>query len=175
MTEGPLTQTCTLNIIALGEAINNQTVHYCVNYGQIEKEVDLQFIIVSESKSLFGPKCILPLQNSDQKETDTLLSLEELTIIRNLITVMKNCPNEMSTEIEDLITNEFTLDQKTRLEKDIGGQTLLFNLNISQLIAKSLGKNEIDLECWRKAKELENKRMSRIKGCGGCVSEDVCR
>jgi hypothetical protein len=172
MTEGTLSQTCTSNIIALGEAINNQNVHYIVNYGQVEKEVDLQFIVVSESKSLFGIKCILPLKRiSDEKIIETRLTCEELTILRNLIAVMKNSPNEISTEVEDFITTEFTTDQQSPAD---GGQLLLHELNLSQLVAKSLGKSEIDLECWRKAKELESERRLRVEACGSVV-EAVCR
>ena len=65
MSEGVLSERGTTNMIAIGEAINRGSIQYNVNYGKIEKDVDFQFCVVSEGKSIFGIQCIVPFVKPD--------------------------------------------------------------------------------------------------------------
>merc|ERR1712168_595495 len=157
------------NLTALGNVAKWQKVVYDFEYHQQDFECDFPSIVMSEGKSLIQCECIVYLcynENIDVEnhlnETMNTLDPAKLERFRKYLSYMRIKDYELSENVKQFIEEDFVTMRKED-PQSLSVDTFHMLLVLSRLLSISYNKNGLDLDCWKRAKVLNNLRNQRMK------------
>ncbi|VDB87185.1 unnamed protein product [Peniophora sp. CBMAI 1063] len=163
--EGKLLERGVRNIMAAQEAINAQTLAYQFPFSDFSFPVDLSFIVVSEgTKSAFvRTDLTIPLQPT-KKDADLyrpaseikLPPKEKLEAFRHLVTGAKTRSIELKDAVAQVVQDDFVEERKA--DKSVSPDDLKRTIMVARLEGLLLHEEELSIEIWKRAKELEKAR-----------------
>lgn len=183
VTEGVVSEHGIINIRAVQDVINAQTLEYIFPYSRFIFDTDIGiFILTQGEKSAFFQTSInIPLQlaattnikKTLYKSADAIVLpvKEKLDMFRKLVGSAKignvSIPNETAEYIQDDFVNERrTVTSSIQSEVASEGFTsddLIQRMMVVRLLALSLQENEISVGMWKRAKQLDAARKARMK------------
>ena len=152
---------------SMSQLISHQVVKFDFQFYQLDFEMDIPVLVLSEGKSILPSDFHCPIKADP----------DMVRIIGETLTAAKQFVRTKSAEMRRFLTTakglSFTLGDSVKqvLENDLVDLRRDFNmkpddfhlfLNLSRLIGKSLGKREADAETWELVKKLELERRSRV-------------
>lgn len=171
-------------IASIAYLINNQKVKCDFQFFDVELNVDVPVLVLSEGKSMLPSNCHIPLMVQPEsidlmKETFEAAKFylqPKLNSIRRYLTILRIVrfnmnPDELTvsanvfrnflslTILFQLIENDFVA---MRRENGATADDLHSLIVLSRLIALGRGKSSLNGELWQHAKTLEIERRKRI-------------
>ncbi|XP_005175421.1 mini-chromosome maintenance complex-binding protein [Musca domestica] len=170
MQQGKLEANGVMGIQSIANLINNQQIKCNFQYYEIDYNVDIPVLILSEGRSMLPSDISLPLKTdteSVQLMTETLKAANHylsqnsrLEQFRRYLTNAKTSDFTMNPGDTEMIQNDFVEMRKTN--SVTSADDLHSLLVLSRLLAIARGKNVLDKESWELAKEMESKRRQRL-------------
>ncbi|KAI8906376.1 hypothetical protein EDD86DRAFT_277152 [Gorgonomyces haynaldii] len=161
LTDGKLNERGIENLQHLQTGIQDQTIKYKLHFGHMEREIDYQFCVISEGKSLLKLSTVVPLVKQEIVQQE----IDDLDYLRSFISKARSFENGISDSMQATIAQEFSQEQEQARQENRNlddGSQLLHRLGLAQLIAKSKGFTTLDEQSWREANLLEQKRIQRL-------------
>ncbi|KAI9096981.1 putative alanine racemase-domain-containing protein [Phlyctochytrium arcticum] len=165
MEDGLLRERGIRNLQHLQEVIRSAKLPYIIQYGEMRRDVDLRMLVISQGRCLFGIDCAVPLVRGASTE-DSAIPPEILSDARTALEYYSTLPYEVPPQLVELIGRQFA---EQRSSEHSSGQPITSNLDLSRrleiarLVVKSLGRTELDVECWEWAGRLEAERVKRVR------------
>ncbi|KIL69545.1 hypothetical protein M378DRAFT_183981 [Amanita muscaria Koide BX008] len=179
--EGEINGKALLNIRAVQEALDSQTLQYIFPYSSFTFETDLNFIILSDGRksTFFQTYLNVPFQpvvnNITMDELKKKLykphdaismpSKEKLEEFRQLVCGAKVGTSSIEQHVAQRIQEDFIKERKSTIGcnlEPIGAIDLMHRIMLARLYALSLHQPEVDIVVWEKVKILDLDRKARI-------------
>ncbi|GAB0090729.1 Mini-chromosome maintenance complex-binding protein [Sergentomyia squamirostris] len=153
---------------SLGNLIRHQSIPADFQFYNLEYEMDVSVLILSEGKSLLPSDVLLPVK----VDTAALEHIEETikaaqqfikirsTAIRNFLAAQKLAKFDLDEELQGVIQEDLVSMRKAR---NALPEELHSLLTLSRLVGKSLGKTRLDRETWDLVKKMDEERRSRLQ------------
>ncbi|KAH7889846.1 putative alanine racemase-domain-containing protein [Phlebopus sp. FC_14] len=161
--EGKLLEKGVMNIRAIQEVMNSQTLEYTFPFSKFTFNTDISFIVLSEGrKSAFFQSAVnVPLQaiNTDniykQEILNTPFDRESMTSYRSYIAACRAAVGQIQYIQEDFV-------RWRQQDASTTADDLMHLMKVARLYAASHLQKEVTTEIWEQAKELETKRKVRL-------------
>ncbi|KAM7357895.1 mini-chromosome maintenance complex-binding protein [Cochliomyia hominivorax] len=170
MQQGKLEANGVMGIQSIAHLINNQQIKCNFQYYDIDYNVDIPVLVLSEGRSMLPSDIALPLKTdseSIQLITETLKAAHHylqqnsrLDQFRRFLTMAKTASFAMNPEDTEMIQNDFV--EMRKADSVTNADDLHSLLVLSRLLAIARGKEVLDKESWNMAKEMETKRRQRL-------------
>ncbi|XP_013110369.2 mini-chromosome maintenance complex-binding protein [Stomoxys calcitrans] len=170
MQQGKLETNGVLAIQSIANLINNQQIKCNFQYYDIDYNVDIPVLILSEGRSMLPSDISLPLKTDTEsrdliKETlkaanHYLSQNSRLEQFRRYLTKAKTSAFALNPDDTEMIQNDFVEMRKS--DSVTSADDLHSLLVLSRLLAIARGKEVLDKESWELAKEMEVKRRHRL-------------
>ncbi|KAF9810959.1 hypothetical protein IEO21_06763 [Rhodonia placenta] len=168
--EGKLDEQGILNVHALQEVMNTQTLAYKFPFSQFSFPTDISCIVVSEgSKSAFfrtnisvpltapkDPEAIARLYKP--VEDINLPSAERLAAFRDLLVGARAGKVHVSEETSEHIQRDFVRERQQ--DRSVTSDDLIRRMSIAKLYALSLHETELTVDVWERAKAFDERRRA---------------
>ncbi|KAH7906482.1 putative alanine racemase-domain-containing protein [Hygrophoropsis aurantiaca] len=168
--EGQLVEKGIMNIHAIQELINSQTLEYKFPYSKFSFPSAISFIICSEGgrSAFFQTHTNTPWQGDSsvdlyKSKTEVVTpSSEKLTAFRSFIFAAKASVGSIlvSEETSEYIQNDFV--RLRQGDQTITADDLIHLMKVSRLLAASMGASEVTAEVWERTKALDIRRKGRF-------------
>ncbi|KAF8636535.1 hypothetical protein AX17_003347 [Amanita inopinata Kibby_2008] len=178
--EGEVHEKGLLNIRAIQEMMDSQSLQYTFPYSRFVFDTDVSFLVLTEGhKSTFFQTFLnVPLRprhdmTEDKlrmilyKPTDAIKmpSKERLEAFRQLICGAKAGNATVPQDTAQYIQDDFVRERKAALNNDVKGLTaddLVHHILIARLYTLSLQRSNVTIDIWESVKELEKERKARL-------------
>ncbi|XP_060666075.1 mini-chromosome maintenance complex-binding protein [Drosophila nasuta] len=170
MQQGKLEANGVQAIQHLAHLINNQQLKCDFQYYQIDYNVDIPVLVLSEGRSMLPSDFVLPI-NADAKAVDMseesmkaalhYLQPQRLQQFRSYLTLARTSEFSVSEELTETIQQYFVDMRKANVKSN--ADDLHGLLVLSRLLGISRGKVALDKETWHLATEYESKRRQRLQ------------
>ncbi|EDW12556.1 mini-chromosome maintenance complex-binding protein [Drosophila mojavensis] len=154
----------------LANLINNQQLKCDFQYYQIDYNVDIPVLVLSEGRSMLPSDFVLPLK-ADEKSIQIweeslkaalhYLQPGRLQQFRNYLTMSRIGQFSVSEEHTEMIQQEFVDMRKANVKSNADDLHCL--LVLSRLLGIARGHVTLDKETWHLATEFESKRRQRLQ------------
>lgn len=181
MDEGQLREGGINNIRTLSTVLQTKRLAYAFPFGtNVEMDVDLRFLVVSNGKSFLPLDVQVPLDAKDQaslyssgggrgddNEAVAMLGGAKADGLRAYLARAQDrivgitIPEPISEKIQDDFVESRTKGEaqgKPRMEQE----DLVRRLNVARLIAASKGSDTVEWDCYREATRLDEQRQERL-------------
>ncbi|KAG4068450.1 hypothetical protein HA402_004790 [Bradysia odoriphaga] len=154
-------------VSSIAYLINNQKVKCDFQYFDVEMNVNVPVLTLSEGKSMLPTNCHLPLVPQQESidlinetfEAAKFFLLPKLDSIRRYLTILRIVKFNMNPDELTIIENDFV---EMRREHGATPDDLHALIVLSRLIALCRGKTSLTGDLWQHAKSLEAERRKRI-------------
>ncbi|XP_023291603.2 mini-chromosome maintenance complex-binding protein [Lucilia cuprina] len=170
MQQGKLEANGVMGIQSIAHLINHQQIKCNFQYYDIDYNVDIPVLVLSEGRSMLPSDISLPLKTnteSIQLITETLKAAHHylnqnsrLDQFRRFLTLAKTSQFSMNPDDTEMIQNDFV--EMRKADSVTNADDLHSLLVLSRLLAIAQGKEILDKESWNMAKEMETKRRQRL-------------
>ncbi|XP_065361281.1 mini-chromosome maintenance complex-binding protein [Calliphora vicina] len=170
MQQGKLEANGVMGIQSIAHLINHQQIKCNFQYYDIDYNVDIPVLVLSEGRSMLPSDISLPLKTdpeSIQLISETLKAAHHylnqnsrLDQFRRFLTLAKTSSFTMNPDDTEMIQNDFV--EMRKADSVTNADDLHSLLVLSRLLAIAHGKDILDKESWNMAKEMETKRRQRI-------------
>ncbi|XP_043251882.1 mini-chromosome maintenance complex-binding protein [Colletes gigas] len=170
LTVGQVSEAGRENYNTICELINFQRVMYDFKFYKMEYETDIPVLILSELKSFIPCQTQVALKVDSESENlypkvlevaeQYLKNENRLTNIRQYLNHLKNVKFDFNENILNEIQSDFVQMRQTR--KNITMDHLHGLMILARLMSLSHGSNTLTAEYWKKAVEMEVKRLDRL-------------
>ncbi|KAF8837022.1 hypothetical protein BDN67DRAFT_973512 [Paxillus ammoniavirescens] len=166
--EGKLLERGIMNIRAIQDVMNSQTLEYIFPFSsKFRFNTDISVIVVSEGRksTFFQTSINVPLRCSDtsanlykRKDDISLPPPEKLTAYRSYVAACKVASEtvQVSEEASKHIQEDFV--RQRQQDKSMTAEKLVHLMKVARLLAASQLQQEVTIEVWARAKELERRR-----------------
>ncbi|XP_034474192.1 mini-chromosome maintenance complex-binding protein [Drosophila innubila] len=154
----------------LAHLINNQQLKCDFQYYQIDYNVDIPVLVISEGRSMLPSDFVLPI-NADVKAVEIYeeslkaalhyLQPQRLQQFRSYLTLARTSPFSVSEDLTEMIQQDFVDMRKANVKSNANDLHGL--LVLSRLLGIARGKQALDKETWHLATEYESKRRQRLQ------------
>ncbi|EDW64635.1 mini-chromosome maintenance complex-binding protein [Drosophila virilis] len=154
----------------LANLINNQQLKCDFQYYQIDYNVDIPVLVLSEGRSMLPSDFVLPI-NADGKAVELYeeslkaalhyLQPARLQQFRNYLTMSRITQFSVSEEHTEMIQQHFVDMRKANVKSN--ADDLHGLLVLSRLLGIARGNGALDKETWHLATEFESKRRQRLQ------------
>jgi len=166
--EGKLIERGVLNVQAIQQVIDTQTVVYKFPFSEFSFPTDINFVILAEGtkSALFQTDVTFPLNppsTSDlykPKSDIKVPSTDKLEAFRRLILDAKAGDIEVTDAISEHIQEDFVRQRKT--DNAMSPEDLKQNITLARLICLTMRESSVTIDGWEWAKELNKRRMARF-------------
>ncbi|ETW81835.1 hypothetical protein HETIRDRAFT_417895 [Heterobasidion irregulare TC 32-1] len=166
--EGQLVEKGVMNVMAIQDVMESQTLSYKFPFSQFSFPTDIQFIVLSEGKkSVFLKTDVtVPLRPSGSSNLYkpnsqvVLPSLEKLASFRRLILGARFGKIEVGQQTSEHIQQDFVEERKS--DKSISSDHLKLSITTTRLLGLTLLEKELTIETWKRSKALEARRKARL-------------
>ncbi|XP_013134505.1 PREDICTED: mini-chromosome maintenance complex-binding protein [Papilio polytes] len=171
MEQGRLDSTGVGNITALGNMITTQKVEYDFKYYKMEFDADIKVLLLSEGKSLLPSDYHIPLKPEESSleifdaivEAATYYLKEEImNTIRKYLTNLKLVKYTVTEDLK-FVEDDFIELRKADTENPFSADDLHRHLVLARLVSLSHGRDTLTEHCWDITRNMENKRLERLK------------
>lgn len=154
----------------LANLINNQQLKCDFQYYQIDYNVDIPVLVVSEGRSLLPSDFVLPIHADDKaieiyeeslKAALHYLQPQRLQQFRTYLTLARTTQFSVNEDLAEIIQQEFVDMRKANVKSN--ADDLHGLLVLSRLLGIARGKEVLDKESWNLATEYESKRRQRLQ------------
>ncbi|KAH8263240.1 hypothetical protein KR044_006435 [Drosophila immigrans] len=170
MQQGKLEASGVQAIQHLAHLINNQQLKCDFQYYQIDYNVDIPVLVLSEGRSMLPSDFVLPI-NADAKAVEMCeesmkaalhyLQPQRLQQLRSYLTMARTSEFSVSEELTEMIQQYFVDMRKANVKSN--ADDLHGLLVLSRLLGIGRGKLALDKETWHLATEYESKRRQRLQ------------
>ncbi|XP_075160609.1 mini-chromosome maintenance complex-binding protein [Haematobia irritans] len=170
MQQGKLEASGVLAIQSVANLINNQQIKCNFQYYEIDYNVDIPILILSEGRSMLPSDISLPLKTDDESRDLIMETLKaanhylsqnsRLEQFRRYLTNAKMSTFTLNPDDTEMIQNDFV--EMRKIDAVVSADDLHSLLVLSRLLAIARGKEIMDKESWELAKEMESKRRQRL-------------
>jgi len=170
--EGKVVEKGVMNLRALQNVIDSQSLPYLFPFSQFSFPTDLAFIVLAEGQksAFFQTSITLPLRrskNSEGSDRDLYKSpggvvlppANKLVQYRKLVGAAKVRNVQVGEAASEYIQNDFV--QERQNDKSVTADDLIMRMAIARLVALSLREKEINEDVWDRAKALDGQRKAR--------------
>ncbi|KAN0075287.1 putative alanine racemase domain containing protein [Tylopilus felleus] len=169
--EGKLLERGVVNVQAIQDVINSQTVEYIFPFSsKFTFHTDLSMIVVSEGRksALFQTSVNIPLQCSPTtaslykpKDEIHLPPAEKMAVYRSYIAACKAmCEKvQVTEETSKHIQDDFV--RRRQEDKSVTPDELIHLMKVARHLAASRLQDKVTIEIWEQAKELDGRRKGR--------------
>ncbi|KAH7927729.1 hypothetical protein BV22DRAFT_1084528 [Leucogyrophana mollusca] len=167
--EGQLVEKGIMNIRALQEVMNSQTLEYAFPYSKFSFPTDIVFVVCSEGRksAFFQTTIVIPWQGDasadlyKSKNQVNLPSPERLSAFRSLVSAAR--VSRESVQVTEATSKHIQEDfvRRRQEDKSITADDFIHLMRVARLLAGSLCEKEITVEVWERAKTLDARRKSR--------------
>ncbi|TMW47732.1 hypothetical protein DOY81_007188 [Sarcophaga bullata] len=171
MQQGKLESNGVMGVQSIAHLINNQQIKCNFQYYDIDYNVDIPVLILSEGRSMLPSDISLPLKTDNDSVrliTETLKAAhhyinqnDRLDQFRRFLTLAKISNFFMNADDTEMIQNDFV--EMRKADSVTNADDLHSLLVLSRLLAIARGKQILDKESWNLAKDMETKRRQRLK------------
>ncbi|KAI0304404.1 hypothetical protein B0F90DRAFT_1809233 [Multifurca ochricompacta] len=170
--EGKLIERGVLNVRAIQQVINTQTLAYKFPFSEFSFPTDITFVILAQgTKSALFQVCkqtdvTLPLNSPSindlykPKSDIKLPSLDKLEAYRRLILSAKTGNIEMTDAVSEHIQEDFVRQRKE--DSTMSPEDLKQTITIARLVGLTMHDSTVTLKGWEHAKELNKRRKARF-------------
>ncbi|KAL7742028.1 hypothetical protein ACLKA6_018280 [Drosophila palustris] len=154
----------------LAHLINNQQLKCDFQYYQIDYNVDIPVLVLSEGRSMLPSDFVLPI-NADAKAVTIYeeslkaalhyLQPQRLQQFRSYLTLARIGQFSVSEDLTEMIQQDFVDMRKANVKSN--ADDLHGLLVLSRLLGIARGKQALDKETWHLATEYESKRRQRLQ------------
>ncbi|KAF9646854.1 hypothetical protein BDM02DRAFT_3099124 [Thelephora ganbajun] len=152
------------------DVMSNQNLRYAFPFSQLSFNTEIGFILLVEGRRspFFTTDILLPLQPQSMDTTPLYKSESEIKIpdqgqlddFRNLLFSAKRREKAgMPKQLAELIENDFVEERKG--DKSVTQNDLMMKITIVRLLGLLFQAEELSVELWERAKELEVRRKKR--------------
>ncbi|XP_004526858.1 mini-chromosome maintenance complex-binding protein [Ceratitis capitata] len=158
-----------LSMQILGHVMKYQQLKCNFQYYEIEYEVDIPILCLSENKSILPYDVFVPIEYDDQslqvieeslKAASHYLNATRLNHFRRFLTKAKLAEFSVNPAESEMVQNDFVEMRKNKTIRD--ADELHHLLVLARLLAVARGKNMLDKESWELAKQMEATRQRRL-------------
>ncbi|KAH8377000.1 hypothetical protein KR093_002667, partial [Drosophila rubida] len=170
MQQGKLEANGVQAIQHLAHLVNNQQLKCDFQYYQIDYNVDIPVLILSEGRSMLPSDFVLPI-NADAKAVELseesmkaalhYLQPQRLQQFRSYLTSARTSEFSVNEELTEMIQQYFVDMRKANVKSN--ADDLHGLLVLSRLLGICRGKLALDKETWHLATEYESKRRQRLQ------------
>lgn len=167
--EGQLLAGGVAAVKSLAHLIQRQTMQVDFRYYELDYNVDVQVLCLSEGKSMLPTDCHVPLRPVDETAVaqirETMAAVRhflqpKLSVLRRRLTQLKLTAFDMKQEFTETITADFV--EMRRADQNVNEQDLHALLVLSRLMGLCAGNKVLTEEMWQRAKRLEGERKARL-------------
>ncbi|TPX71101.1 hypothetical protein SpCBS45565_g01325 [Spizellomyces sp. 'palustris'] len=164
--DGVLKERGVLNVAHLGEVIRTAKLPYIIRYGEMKRNVDYNFLVLSQGRCMFAIDCIVPLVPTTEESVATPIPDDLKNDARIILGLFPEEDYQVPGDMVELIGRQYAEQRAADFE---AGRPVTTNLDLSRrlevarLVTKSFGRGSLDVECWDHAGMLESERMARVK------------
>ncbi|EGN96137.1 hypothetical protein SERLA73DRAFT_185710 [Serpula lacrymans var. lacrymans S7.3] len=167
--EGRVVEKGVMNVKAVQEVMNAQSLEYVFPYSRFSFQTDMTFIVLSEGRksAFFQTSINIPLQiiSSENvyraKDQIKMPATDELIAFRRLVAGAKAGNVQVADKTSTYIQDDF-VEQRKR-DNSITVDDLIHLMTVARLLALSLYESELSTDVWKRAKELESRRKLRLR------------
>ncbi|XP_011183671.1 mini-chromosome maintenance complex-binding protein [Zeugodacus cucurbitae] len=158
-----------LSMQILGHVMKYQQLKCNFQYYEIDYEVDIPILSLSEKKSILPYDAFLPIEYDDQsvevieeslKAARHYLNPTRLNQFRRFLTMAKLTEFNVNPAESEMIQNDFVEMRKNKSIRD--AEELHHLLVLTRFFAVARGKNVLDKDTWELAKQMESIRQKRF-------------
>lgn len=158
-----------LSMQILGHVMKYQQLKCNFQYYEIDYEVDIPILSLSEKKSILPYDAFVPIEYDDQsvevieeslKAARHYLNPTRLNQFRRFLTMAKLTEFNVNPAESEMIQNDFVEMRKNKSIRD--AEELHHLLVLTRLFAVARGKNVLDKDTWELAKQMESIRQKRF-------------
>ncbi|XP_014231994.1 mini-chromosome maintenance complex-binding protein [Trichogramma pretiosum] len=170
LTTGEITATGRQNYNAINEIMQFQRLAYDFKFYNMEYDTDIPILILSDVKSFIPCHIQIKLQPDPdtvkcypqvlEAAKQYLKDENKLSDIRQYVNSLKNVQFEFSEDTVKLIQEDFV--EMRQANKNISANDLNWLMVLSRLMSISHGHNALKPELWKRSKQMEKERLSRL-------------
>lgn len=165
---GKLTQNGTEAIATIARLILEQKLQANFQYYNIEYNMNVAVLCLSEGKSMLPHHCQVPLKvdpASVDVIQDTIAAAKhflqsKLPTIRALLTRLRLVEFDMQSADQQSVQDEFVAMRKR--DKNVGAEDLHTRMVLARYLGTLHGRTLLDVEMWQRAKALDEERLARL-------------
>ncbi|KAG8217374.1 aspartic peptidase domain-containing protein [Butyriboletus roseoflavus] len=170
--EGKLLERGITNVQAIQDVMNSQTVEYIFPFSsKFTFHTDISMVVVSEGRksAFFQTSINFPLRCSDTtphlykpKDDIFLPPAGKMAVYRSYIAACKAVSEkvQVTEETSKHIQDDFV--RRRQQDKSVTPDELIHLMKVARLLAASWLQNEVTIDVWEKAKELDRRRQALI-------------
>ncbi|KAJ7168060.1 mini-chromosome maintenance replisome factor-domain-containing protein [Mycena crocata] len=172
VTEGGVFDIGVMNLRALQEMMQSQTLEYVFPFSKFTFQTDTVFLILSEGKksTFFQTNINIPLQPNNATELYGLAdmvqlpSAEMLTMFRDLVGGAKMGNVTIGESVAEYIQEDFVSERKAAPTpaEAVTSDDLIHRMMVARLLTLSMHQHEVSIEIWERVKVMEATRKRRL-------------
>ncbi|KAH9857792.1 putative alanine racemase-domain-containing protein [Lenzites betulinus] len=171
--EGQLLERGVMNVHALQDVMDAQTLAYVFPFSQFSFPTDISCIVLSEGRksTFFRTHLNVPLRAPTTPEgiaalykpTDeiALPSAEKLAAFRDLVVGARSGKVQVSDETSEHIQTEFVSERQG--DRSLTADDLIRRMTVAKLYALSLHESTLTIDTWKRAKALDDQRRALVE------------
>jgi len=169
--EGKLVEKGSMNIRAVQEVMDTQTLEYSFPFSKFSFPTDIVTIVLCEGRksAFFQTGIVVPLETKLSLGTDLYKTKEQvnspdatkLAAFRSFVAAAKRCFGtvQITEETSQHIREDFVRQRQE--DKSVTAEDLIHLMKVARLLAASMLEQEVTIDIWERSKRLDAGRRKR--------------